>query len=96
MKKAHWICYATALGFCLAGILLRERLNVLDIVLVCLGVALFLLGFLLHSTSKAQRCPNCNAVIYRGHIRTVLRQKDGLFPCERCTALVCVDYSHRK
>ena len=95
MKKAYLVCYVISLALCLVGILCRDWLNVLDKVLVLSGVALFLLAFMKHCISKAPKCPNCNAVIYSGHIRTIARQKDGLVPCEKCGSLVCVDYTKR-
>ena len=44
----------------------------------------------------AQRCPNCNAIIYSGSIRTLARQKDGLVRCEKCGTLVRVIHSQQK
>lgn len=96
MKKGYWICYLLSVCFCVAGILCRDRLNVLDIALVILGIVLFLLAFGKHCISKAQRCPNCNAIIYRGHIRIIVGQKDGLVPCEKCGTLVRVKESYPK
>lgn len=96
MKKAYWICYILSLCFCVIGIVFRNWLNILDIIFVLLGVALLLFAFMQHCISKAQRCPNCNAIIYSGHIRTIARQKNGVVPCENCGNLVCVNHSHRK
>ena len=96
MKKAYWVCYIIALALCLVGILCRDWLNILDKVFVLLGVALFLFGFVKHCISKAPRCPNCNAIIYSGHIRTIVRQKDGMVPCEKCGSLVRVNHFKRQ
>lgn len=93
MKKVYWMCYILSLVLCLVGILCRDWLNILDKVFVLLSVALFLFTFLKHCTSLAPRCPNCNAIIYSGHIRTIKRQKDGIVPCEKCGSLVRVIHS---
>lgn len=95
MKKAYWVCYIIALVLCFVGILCRNWLDILDKAFVLLGVALFLFAFVKHCISKAQRCPNCNAIIYSGYIRTIARQKDGMMPCEKCGSLVCVNHSKR-
>lgn len=96
MKKAYWIYYALSLCLCIVGIACRDRLNILDKLLVLLGAALFLITFARHCISKALRCPNCNTVIYTGHIRTVLRQQDGLVKCDKCGSLVRVKHSKGK
>ncbi len=93
MKKSHWLCFVLALILCAVGIGCRNCLIVLDKVFVILGVALFLFVFVKHCFSKAQRCPNCNAIIYSGHIRTITSQKDGIVPCEKCGSLVRVNHS---
>lgn len=96
MKKVYWVCYIIALALCLAGILCRDLLIILDKAFVLFGVALFLFAFIKHCISKAPRCPNCNTMIYNGHIRNIVRQKDGMVPCYKCGSLVCVNYSKRK
>ena len=93
MKKAYIMGYIVSVCFCVVGIVFRERLNILDVILVLLGVAVFLFTFARHCFSKALRCPNCNATIHTGHIRTISRQQDGTIQCEKCGALVRVDYS---
>lgn len=95
MKKEYWIWYVLSIILCGIGVFCREWMNVLDKVFVLLGVALFLFGFVKHCISMAPRCPNCNAIIYSGHIRNIIRQKDGTVPCEKCGSLVCVDHSKR-
>ena len=95
MKKAYIAGYILSVCFCVTGIVFRDRLNVLDILLVFLGVALFLFTFSRHCFSKAQRCPNCGAMIYRGHIRMIIRQQNGTVQCEKCGALVCVNHSEQ-
>ena len=95
MKKAYWVCYIISFALCLVGILCRDWLNILDKVFVLVGVPLFLFAFVKHCISKAPRCPNCNAIIYSGHIRTIVRQKDGMMPCEKCGSLVRIMYSKR-
>lgn len=96
MKKEHIICLVLSVCFIAVGIVFRAVLNVLDIILVLLGVGLFLFSFLRLCISKALRCPNCSAIIHSGHIRTIARQKDGIIQCEKCGSLVTVDYSCRK
>lgn len=93
MKKLYWLGYSLSLVLCLVGIAFHNWLIVLDKIFVILGVALFLFALLKHCISKAQRCPNCNAIIYRGHIRTIAKQKDGIVPCEKCGSLVCVNHT---
>ena len=96
MKKAYWLYYILSICCIAAGILLRDFSNALDLLLTLLGVALLLFTFARHCLSKAQRCPKCNAVIYSGHIRTIVRQKNGMIQCEKCGCLVCVNHSGRK
>ena len=93
MKRSYLLCYILALILCAAGIGCRNWMTVLDKVLVILGIALFLFVFAKHCFSKAQRCPNCKAVIYSGHIRTITSQKDGVVQCEKCGSLVRVNHS---
>lgn len=95
MKKVHWICYLLALVLCLVGLLCHGWLNILDKVCVLLGVALFLFAFVKHCISKARRCPNCNTLIYSGHIRNIARQKNGMVPCYKCGSLICVNHAER-
>ena len=97
MKSLYWIGYALSVCLCTAGILLKNRLNILDIVFVISGIALLLFTFAMHSIRKAQRCPNCNSLIYKGHIRSFTRQQsDGVVPCENCGILVRVNHlKHR-
>ena len=93
MKRSYRICYILSLALCIIGILCRDWLDILDKVFAIAGVVLFLFTFARHSVSMAQRCPNCNAIIYKGHIRTVKRQQNGVVPCEKCGSLVCVDHA---
>jgi len=93
MKKAYIAGYILSVCFCVTGIGFRDRLTVLDILLVLLGVAVFLLTFVRHCFSKAKRCPNCGAMIHTGHIRTISRQQDGTIQCEKCGTLVRVNHS---
>ena len=95
MKKVYWVCYIISITLCLVGIFCRNWMNILDKVCVILGVALFLFTFVRHCISKAPRCPNCNTMIYNGHIRNVVRQKDGMVPCYKCGSLVRVNHSNR-
>lgn len=95
MKKAYWICYILSVVLCIIGIFCRDWLNILDKVFVLLGVGLFLFTLVKHCISMAPRCPNCNAIIYSGHIRNIKRQKDGIVPCEKCGSLVCAIYSEQ-
>ena len=88
--------YSLAVILCAIGIGCRHWLAVLDKVLVFAGIAVFLLTFTRHCISKAKRCPNCNAIIYTGHIGTIAKQKDGMISCEKCGSLVCVDYGKRR
>ncbi len=90
MKKEHIICFVLSVCFVAVGIVFRAVLNVLDIILVLLGVSLFLITFWRVCVSKAPRCPNCSAIIHSGHIRTIARQKDGIIQCEKCGSLVRV------
>lgn len=92
MRK-YWLLYTLSVCFCVIGILCRDMLRIMDIVFVILGVVLFLFVFIKHCRRKAKRCPNCNALIYGGHIRTISRQKAGVVPCERCGSLVQISYS---
>ena len=92
MKKVYWLCYIMSLALCLVGILCRDWLDILDKICVLLGVALFLFAFVKHCISKAPRCPNCNAMIYSGHIRNIFRQKNGMVPCYKCGSLVRVSH----
>lgn len=96
MKKVHLLCFAAAFGFVVIGAVFRDWLHVLDIVFILLGVALFLLTFWRLCIGRAQRCPNCNAVIHSGHIRTIAGQENGMIPCETCGSLVCVNHSNRR
>ena len=93
MKRVYWMCYILSFALCVIGILCRDWLDILDKVFVIVGIALFLFTFARYSIGKAQRCPNCNAIIYKGHIRTVKRQQNGIVSCEKCGSLVCVDHS---
>ena len=93
MKKAYIVGYILSACFCMTGIVFRDRLNVLDMILVLLGIALFLFAFARHCISKALRCPNCNATIHTGHIRTITGQQDGTIQCEKCGTLVRVGRS---
>jgi len=93
VRKGYWACYALSFCLLLSGIIFRDRLILLDKVFVLLGAGLFLLVFVRHCVSRAPRCPNCNAVIFSGHIRTIARQKDGRVPCEKCGSLVRVKHS---
>lgn len=96
MKQSLWIWYLLSLCFVMIGIVFHTWLNVLDILLVFSGVALFLFTFWRHCISKAKRCPNCNAVIHSGHVRTISRQENGMIRCETCGSLVCVNHAVRK
>lgn len=96
MKKTYLIGYLVSFCLCMISIIFRNHLNILDKVFVFLAVALFLFTFLRYCTSKAPRCPNCNAVIYSGHIRNVARQRDGVIPCEKCGSLVRVNHSSQR
>ena len=93
MKKAYWVCHIISLALCLIGILCRDWLNILDKVFVLLGVTLILFTFVKQCISKAPRCPNCNTLIYSGHIRNIIRQKNGMVSCYKCGSLVCVNHS---
>ena len=95
MRKAYWVCYIISLALCLIGILCRDCLNILDKAFMLLGVALFLFTFTKHCISKAPRCPNCNTLIYSGHIRNIIRQKNGMVPCYKCGSLVRVNHSRQ-
>ena len=90
MKKVHLMGFVLSACFVALGVIFYSWLKVLDIILILLGIALFLVTFWEFSVSKAQRCPNCNGVIYTGHIRTIARQKDGVVQCEKCGTLVRV------
>ena len=96
MKKAYCFNYLLSLCLCVMGIVFRNQLDFLDKIFVLLGVALFLFTFVRHCDSKAPRCPNCNAVIYSGHIRNIARQRDGVVPCEKCGSLVRVNHSKQR
>ncbi len=93
MKKHIWICYVASICFCVAGAVFRDRFNVADILFMVSGVVLFLVAFACHCMSMAKRCPNCNAIIHTGHIRTIVRQKNGMIKCEKCGSLVRVKYN---
>ena len=95
MKKVYWVCYIISLTLCVIGLFCRDWLNILDKAFVLLGVALFLVGFVMHCISKAPRCPHCNAMIYSGHIRNIIRQKNGMVPCYKCGSLVRVNHSRQ-
>lgn len=90
MRKIQWVCYILSLCSIVAAILLRDYLDVLDILLMIVGIAIFLTALGIQSIRNARRCPNCNAIIYGGHIRTIIRTKDGIYPCEKCGSLISV------
>ena len=96
MKIRYLILYLLSAILCVTGILLRSRLNVLDVVFAVIGIALFLVTFARHSISLAPRCPNCGTILYRGHIRTMRRQENGIVTCEACGSLVDLNLPRKK
>lgn len=96
MKQSYRRGYLLSACFVIAGIVFHAWLHLLDILLIVSGIVLFLLTFWRHCISRAKRCPNCNAVIHSGHIRTIAGQENGMVRCERCGSLVCVNHAARK
>lgn len=96
MKKGNAALFALSLCCIAAGVALHDRLHEASALLIVPGVALFLFALLRFCLSRAPRCPKCGAVIYRGHIRTIARQRDGLVPCEQCGTLVQIAQPRRR
>ena len=96
MKKKYRLHYIFSLVLCLRGLLSYSLSGMINIVFILLGIVWFLITFIRHCISMAQRCPNCNAIIYSGHIRTIARQKDGLVCCEKCGTLVRVIHGNQE
>jgi len=90
VKKKQWLWYVLSACMIGVGILFRDTWMFLDILLILSGIILFLYIWGWHCIKNAQRCPNCNAIIYGSHIRTMVRQKNGILSCEKCGSLVDV------
>lgn len=95
MKKAHWFGFIAAFCMVVTGLLLRNVLHVLDIVLVIAGISLFLFSLLLLGIRQSPRCPHCGTVVYRG-LPALLQQRGGMLPCRKCGVPVCVDHSAKR
>lgn len=89
MKKSCLTAYAAALCMIVLGLILRDVLRVIGLVMVICGIVLFLSALAYLAYQNARRCPHCGAA-FDPRI-AALQKRDNMIRCWRCDMIVRLD-----
>ena len=88
--KRHVANSIIALFCIIVGVLIRDIVKLLSIVLIFIGIALLLVTFISLGKTYADKCPRCGTVLYRGP-RMYREKRDGIIRCPRCESLIRIE-----